>query len=1042
MSENTFKPEPSKPDLVSISGAPPARLDLASIQERLEKSRGRDYWRSLDEIAATDGFQDFLHREFPRQASEWLDDEGRRNFLKLMGASLALAGMSACTKQPTELIMPYVNAPESVIPGRPQFYATAFTLGGIATGVLMESHMGRPTKVEGNPQHPASLGATDVMTQASVLNLYDPDRSQTVNFLGEIRSYGSFLPAFRKAMKFPDVPAEAPPPPTPDAAPQEPKPQQPVDGSGIRILTETVVSPTLAAQLKDILRLYTGSKWYQYEPLGSHGARGGSNLAFGQYVNTVYHFDQADVVLSLDADFLGVGPTGVRYARDFTGKRKVRGDRTAMNRFYAVETTPTNSGAKADHRIAIKPSQMADFARALAAAAGAGVSAASPPVEAKWFNALVQDLQAHRGAGIVIAGEQQTPEIHALVHAINGALGNAGKTVTYTDAVEANPGDQLQQLQALANDLDSGVVELLVIVGGNPAFNAPPDLYLRDKILKAKLRVRLGLYEDETSELCQWHVPEAHALETWSDARAFDGTATIMQPLIAPLYQGRSAHEFLAAFTDTPEKSGYDLIREYWQKQHPGADFEDWWKRSVHDGVVAGTALPAKTVTAKAPTAGAQASPGGSGALEISFHPDPYIYDGRFANNGWLQELPRPISRLTWDNAALISPATAKRLGVTNEDRVELKVHGHHVLAAVWIQPGQPNDSVAVNLGFGRTRSGRAGNGAGFDAYPLRPSFSSTFATGLELRKTGKKFKLAATQHHYLIDGAELEATQEKKRGVVRSASISEYKEHPAFAQELIEDPAKQNLTMYPETFKYEGYKWGMTIDQTACVGCNACVAACQSENNIAVVGKEQVLNTREMHWIRVDRYFQGSVDSPEIHFQPVPCMQCENAPCELVCPVAATTHDQDGINTMVYNRCVGTRYCSNNCPYKVRRFNFLLFTDWNSESVKLQKNPDVTVRSRGVMEKCTYCIQRISSAKITAEKENRRIHDGEVVTACEAACPTQAITFGDINDPDSRVAKLKKEKLNYGSLEDLNTRPRTTYLASLRNPNPEIERA
>ncbi|MDQ2898716.1 MAG: TAT-variant-translocated molybdopterin oxidoreductase, partial [Acidobacteriota bacterium] len=991
MSENNSKPERSQPDLVSIRGAFPSsnapNLDLASIRQRLDKSRGRDYWRSLDEIAATDGFQDFLHREFPRQASEWLDDEGRRNFLKLMGASLALAGMSACTRQPTELIMPYVIAPESVIPGRPQFYATAFTLGGLATGVLMESHMGRPTKVEGNPQHPASLGATDAMTQASVLNLYDPDRSQTVDFLGEVHSYGSFLLAFRKAMKFPDVSTEPPPPAPEGTAPTapEPKPQQPIDGSGIRILTETVVSPTLAAQLKETLRLYTGSKWYQYEPLGAQGARGGSNLAFGQYVNTIYRFDAADVVLSLDADFLGVGPTGVRYARDFASKRKVRGDQTTMNRLYAVETTPTNSGAKADHRIAIKPSQMADFARALAGAVGAG-GGGSSPVEARWFNALVKDLQAHRGASIVIAGEQQTPEIHALVHAINGALGNAGKTVTYTDAVEANPVDQLQQLQALANDLDSGTVELLVIVGGNPAFNAPPDLYMRDKILKAKLRVRLGLYEDETSELCQWHVPEAHALETWSDARAFDGTATIMQPLIAPLYQGRSAHEFLAAFTDTPEKSGYDLIREYWQKQHPGADFEDWWKRSVHDGVVADTALPAKTMTAKAPPAGNRVPPGGSGALEISFHPDPYIYDGRFANNGWLQELPRPISKLTWDNAALISPATAKRLGVTNEDRVELKLHNRHVLAAVWIQPGQPNDSVAVNLGFGRTRSGRAGNGAGFDAYPLRPSYSQTFATGLELRKTGKKFKLAATQHHYMIDGTELEGTQEKKRGVVRSASISEYREHPDFAQELIEDPAKQNLTMYPVTFKYEGYKWGMTIDQTACVGCNACVAACQSENNIAVVGKEQVLNTREMHWIRIDRYFQGSVDAPAIHFQPVPCMQCEDAPCELVCPVAATNHDQDGINTMVYNRCVGTRYCSNNCPWKVRRFNFLLFSDWNTESIKLQKNPDVTVRSRGVMEKCTYCIQRISSAKITAEKEGRRIHDGEIATACEAA--------------------------------------------------------
>ncbi len=1016
-------------------------LDLASIRARLDGARGRDYWRSLEEIADTEGFQDFLHREFPRQASEWEDVDGRRNFLKLMGASLALAGLGACTKQPTEVIMPYVNAPEGLIPGRPMFYATAFTLSGVATGVLMESHMGRPTKVEGNPQHPASLGATNAMIQASVLNLYDPDRSQTVSSLGEIRSYGSFLPVFRKALKVPEaLPEEAPPPPIAGqkAASYRPPPPQPRDGKGLRILTETVTSPTLAAQLQDILKLYTGSKWIQFEPLGGHGERGGSQLAFGQYVNTVYHFDAANVVLSLDADFLGTGAAGVRYARDFASKRRVRGDRMEMSRFYAVETTPTHTGAKADHRISIKPSQMADFARAVAAAAGTGGAGGQAPVDSKWFNAMIKDLQAHRGAGIVIPGEHQSPEVHALAHAINGALGNSGNTVTYTDPIEPNPVDQLASLRELAADLDAGAVEVLVIIGGNPAFTAPPDLYFRDKLLKAKLRVRLGLYEDETSELCQWHIPETHPLETWSDARAYDGTVTIMQPLIAPLYQGHSAHELLAAFSDSPEKSGYDLVREYWQTQHAGADFEDWWKRSVHDGMVAGTALPAKTVTAKAPaTQGAAPT---SGGLEISFHPDPYIYDGRFANNGWLQELPRPMTRLTWDNAALVSPDTAKRLGLSGEDRVELKVQGHSVLAAVWINPGQPKDSIAVHMGYGRTRSGRAGNGAGFDAYPLRNSSNLTYAGGLELRKTGKTFKLAATQHHYLIDGGEQEAIEQKKRGVVRSASLSEYKQKPDFAQEMIEDPATKHLTIYPETFKYEGYAWGMTIDQTACVGCNACVTACQAENNIPVVGKTQVLNMREMHWIRVDRYYQGHPEEPEIHFQPVPCMQCENAPCELVCPVAATVHDQDGLNTMVYNRCVGTRYCSNNCPYKVRRFNFLLFQDWTTESIKLQRNPDVTVRSRGVMEKCTYCIQRISSAKITAEKEDRRVRDGEIVTACEAACPAQAITFGDINDPNSRVSKLKKEKLNYALLADLNTRPRTTYLASLRNPNPEIE--
>jgi molybdopterin-containing oxidoreductase family iron-sulfur binding subunit len=1019
------------------------KLDLAAVQTRLSNARGRDYWRSLDELAATEEFQDLLHREFPRQASEWEDVEGRRNFLKIMGASLALAGLGACTKQPTETIMPYVRQPENVIPGRPQFYATAYSVRGIASGVLVESHLGRPTKVEGNPGHPASLGATDVATQTSVLDLYDPDRAQTIEFLGEIRSYASFLNIFKETLDKlqPESVRQAEAArqtavAQPTASGQPPNiPLPPRDGSRIRILTETIGSPTLAAQINDILTNYRGVKWIQWEPLGAHGSRGGSKQAFGQYVNTMYKFDAADVVLSLDADFLGNGPGGVRYARDFANKRRVRGNQTAMSRFYAVETTPTHSGAKADHRIPVKPSQMEPFVRALAAAVGGG-AAGDSGVDAKWFNALVKDLQAHKGSSIVIAGEHQSPQIHALVHAINASLGNAGKTVIYTDPVEANPTDQIADFQGLLNDLDSGAVDVLLILDANPVFTAPADWNFADKIKKAKLRIRLGLYNDETSDLCHWHIPESHYLESWGDARAYDGTISIVQPLIAPLYESRSASEFLAAFTENPQQSGYDIVRAYWQKQHTDKDFETWWRKSVHDGMLADTALPAKTVSAGAAASGSTATtsttPGGG--LEISFHPDPYIYDGRFANNAWLQELPNPITKLTWDNAAIVSPATADRLDLKDQDRVELKFQGRTVWAAVLRVPGQPKDSVAVHLGFGRTRSGRAGNGAGFNGYALRTSTNLVYVTGAEIRKLGEKFRLASTQQHHMIDAAQLNA-----RGVARSGTVGEYTKNADFAREIVEAPDK-GLTIYPETFLYEGYAWGMTIDQTACVGCNACVVACQAENNIAVVGKEQVLNTREMHWIRVDRYYIGDRENPETRFQPVPCMQCEYAPCELVCPVAATNHDQDGINTMVYNRCVGTRYCSNNCPYKVRRFNFFLYSDWNTESIKLQRNPDVTVRSRGVMEKCTYCIQRISAAKIAAEREDRAIRDGDITTACEAACPAQAITFGNINDPNSRVAKLKRERLNYGLLEELNTRPRTTYLAELRNPNPEIE--
>ena len=1011
----------------SIAPAPrpaedPNHLDLASIRQRLDSAKGPNYWRCLDEIAGTEGFQEFLHREFPRQASEWEDVEGRRNFLKLMGASLALAGLGACTRQPTETIMPYVNQPEAVVPGRPLYFASAFPVSGVARGVLVESHMGRPTKIEGNPEHPASLGSTDVMTQASVLGLYDPDRSQTVTYLREIKSYSSFLAHFADLLKAQDQ----------------------TQGAGIRILTDTVTSPTLGTQFKAIQQRFPAARWIQYEPLGAHNVRAGTKLAFGQYANPIYKLDAADVLVSLDADLFSTMQGSVRYARDYANRRRVTAGAVPTNRFYAVETTPTNSGAKADHRLPVKPSEMENFARSLAAAVGVlGATSTSNPIDSKWFNALVKDLQAHKGTSLVVAGDNQSPEVHALAHAINATLGSAGKTVVYTDPVEVNPTDQLADFKALLADLDAGSVDILMIVGVNPVYDSPADLDFVTKYQKARLRVHCGYYQDETAQLCQWHVPLSHPLEMWGDARSYDGTVTLTQPLIAPLYQSHSIYEILAAFnrdvTDStpagqpgPQQSGYDMLRAYWSGQKPAPDFESWWKKTVHDGLIAGSALPAKTLAVKGAPPASNA-PAGSG-LDISFHADPYVYDGQFANNSWLQELPNPVTRLTWDNAVLVSPATAQKLDLQPEDRVELKYQGRTVIGAVWIVPGQPNDSIAVNVGFGRTNSGRAGNGAGFNAYRIRTSNNLSWGTGLELKKLHETFRLASVQKHFMIDQHVL-----NDRGVVRSGTVADYQKDPAFARTLVEMPGKGE-TIYPESWKYEGYAWGMTIDQNACVGCNACVVACQSENNIAVVGKEQVLNTREMHWIRVDRYYKGNADAPETYFQPVPCMQCEDAPCELVCPVAATAHDQDGLNNMVYNRCVGTRYCSNNCPYKVRRFNFLLFTDWVTESVKLQRNPDVSVRSRGVMEKCTYCIQRISYAKINAEREDRKVADGEITTACEAACPARAITFGDINDPNSRVAKTKKEQLNYSLLGELNTRPRTTYLAELRNPNPEIE--
>ena len=990
-------------------------LNLSSLRARLANSQGREYWRSLDELAETEEFRDFLHNEFPQQYAAWRGTVNRRELLKLMGASLALAGLSGCTQQPTEKIVPYVRAPEQIVPGKPLFFATAMPLDGFATGLLVESHMGRPTKIEGNPQHPASLGATDVFAQASVLTLYDPDRSQVATRLGQISSWVAFGSALRTEMEA----------------------QRLEKGARLRILTGTVTSPTLAHQLRTLLGEFPLAKWIQYEPVGRDAARAGAQLAFGEYVNTLYDFEKADVILSLDADFLGGGPGHLRYARQFTARRQVQAGATEMNRLYVVESTLSNTGGMADHRLPMRASEIERFARAVANKLGVAseVSGAEAdhPGHAQWVKSLVADLQKHRGSSIVLAGEHQPPSVHALAHALNHALGNVGKTVIYTDPVEADPGNQLASLRDLVEDMKAGRVDLLVVVDSNPVFTAPVDLSFSEHFLKVRLRVHLSLYQDETAVLCHWHVPQAHYLESWSDARAFDGTTTILQPLIAPLYDGKSAHRLLSALLGRPERPSHDIVREYWEKQNLSGDFENSWQTALHDGLLAGTALPPKQVSLKrdflGQGAGEVPAVAGSGTpgLEIVFRPDPTIWDGRFANNGWLQELPKPLTKLTWDNAALLSPATAERLGLADQDLVELRYRDRMVPAPVWIQPGHADDSVTVHLGYGRTHAGQVGAGVGFNAYALRTSDRPWFDSGLAIRKTGGQYPLASTQLHHNMED----------RHLVRVGTLEEFQHNPNFAHE-VEHETSPHLSLYPE-HKYEGYAWGMAVDLNRCTGCNACVVACQAENNIPVVGKVEVARGREMHWLRIDRYYRGSLDHPEVYHQPVMCMHCENAPCEVVCPVAATVHSSEGLNEMVYNRCVGTRYCSNNCPYKVRRFNFFAYSDYETPVLKLLRNPDVTVRTRGVMEKCTYCVQRINVARIDAKKEDREIRDGEIVTACQAACPAQAITFGNINDPKSQVSQLKADPRNYGLLEDLNTRPRTTYLARLRNPNPEL---
>lgn len=995
----------------------PSKLELAQVRDKLSRAKsGPQYWRSLEELAQADGFFEMVHREFPRQASVWPEGASRRDFMKLMTASMALAGLSACVKQPIEPIVPYVRQPEPIVLGIPLYFASAMPFAGYATPVLVESHEGRPTKVEGNPDHPAGVGS-DVFAQASILDMYDPDRSQSVTYTGNIRSWSDYATAIKGPLNS----------------------QNAVQGAGFRILTRTISSPTLAGQLNAVLGAYPQAKWVQYDPLNRDNARAGSKLAFGQYVETRYALDKADVILSLDGDFLSSGYPGfLMYARQFASRRSPD-LKEKMSRFYMVESSPTNTGGKADHRLPVRASEVEQVARTIAA--GLGVGNGSPKSEQqKFVAALVKDLEAHKGAAVVIAGDNQPPAVHALAHAMNAALGAVGNTLIYTDPVEAKPEDQTAALKELVDDMNGGKVDLLLIVGGNPVYDAPADFKFGEAMGKVQLRVQHSLYQNETTDFVHWHINATHYLEQWGDGRSLDGTATLTQPLIAPLYDGKSEYEFIEAITGSSATTGYEIVRRYWQGKVTG-DFEPAWRKALHDGFVAGTAFPAKTVSAKGNVPAASRT--NTGPLEVMLRRDPTIYDGTFSNNAWLQETPKSMTQICWDNAVQMSVKTAEKLGLKTEDIVELDVNGQKVKGGVWRTPGHPDDAVTVFLGYGRTKSGRVGTGVGFNAYALRTSDAQYFAAG-KISKVGDGYGFANPQGWQYIDQSGIPGAENMSdRHIVRKATLEDFIQHPDFAREQGEAPAPE-FTLYQDIhggplFQYTEAKWGMAIDMNSCVGCKTCVVACQAENNIPVVGKEQVMRGRHMNWLRVDVYYEGGTENPAAYYQPIPCQQCENAPCEVVCPVGATVHSTEGLNDMVYNRCVGTRYCSNNCPYKVRRFNFLLWQDWETAQYKMMRNPEVSVRSRGVMEKCTYCIQRITRGRITAEKENRKIRDGEVITACQQACPAGAITFGDLNDPESKVAKLRADGRNYGLLEDLNTRPRTTYMAVVENPNPEL---
>lgn len=1000
-------------------------LSLQEIRNRLAQPQdSKQFWRSLDEVANTEEFQKLLAAEFPRQMVTSLVEASRspttrRNFLKLMGAALTMAGLTGCSiQQPRETIVPYVIAPESIVPGKPLFYATAIQISGYAVGVLAENHLGRPTKLEGNPQHPASLGGTNALLQGSIFNLYDPERATVVNRLGQINTWENFLTELNPRLQILEASG----------------------GAGLHLLTGTVTSPTLGSQIAALLEKFPQARWHQFEPVGNDNTLAGAQIAFGQNARPVYHFENAQRILSLDADFFFAMPGSIRYAFDFMDQRRVW-NQPEMNRLYAIESTPTITGAKADHLLAVQASRIEQFARVFAAIAGVpfDVDTGAPLAEneMRWIDAAARDLIEHAGNSLVIVGESQPPLVHAIAHAINATLGNIGNTVTFIAPVEVEAVAQLESIRLLTQAMAAGEVNTLVMIDTNPILTTPVDFGFAQALTQVEFSVQLSQYYDETSALSTWQIPGVYELENWSDTRCYDGTATIIQPLIAPLFGGKSSHELLSALMGNATQDAYTLVRGYWDTFYSGlenpeqANAELFWRTALHDGMVPNSAFAALDVSLQMTGIPAPTPP--TGEIEINFRPDPSIWDGRFSNNAWLQELPKHLSLLTWDNALLLSPATAERLGVASEATVEVTFQERVLEAAAWILPGHADESVTLYLGYGRSWEEKVSQGIGFNAYALRTSNAMWFGSGVQIRATGGTFQLATTQQHDTLAG----------RDLVRVATLEHYLEDPEFAQESHGPEGEGERSSPPSLFppfEYNGHKWGLQIDLTACIGCNACTIACEVENNIPVVGKAQVLNGREMHWIKVDRYYEGELDNPATYFQPRPCMHCEKAPCELVCPVGATVHDAEGLNEMVYNRCVGTRYCSNNCPYKVRRFNFYDYTDDEIPLMQMWRNPDVTVRSRGVMEKCTYCIQRINQSRIEAEKDNRPLQDGDILTACQQACPTKAIVFGDMNDANSLIAQQKESSLNYAMLAELGTVPRTTYLAAIRNPNPELE--
>ncbi|MEA3210473.1 MAG: hypothetical protein QOE70_3530 [Chthoniobacter sp.] len=1039
------------------------------FQHPEEPATGKKYWRSLGQLSGTPEFKGWLEREFPQGAAEFNGgDVSRRSFLQLMGASMALAGLSfAGCRRPEKHLVPFTRGVEWSIPGKALFFATSYPTRKGAAPLVVATYDGRPTKIEGNPAHPVSKGATDLLAQASILDLYDPDRSRFFLEKGKPSDTATFEKALDELIKGAG------------------------DGTGLAFLLEDHASPTRERLRGLIAQKLPKATWTVYEPLGSDLADEADGVAFGEGLAAAPTIEKADVILALDHDFLGTDGD-VAASRAFSSRRKVEGPDSKMNRLYAVETRYTITGGIADHRLRLPASQIGGFAAALAveigaAAKDAGLDAlaraakfATASFDPQWVKELAADLVASKGKSLVLAGPRQPAAVQVVVAAINAALGNIGQTVTGRKVSEK----PAQSLVQLARDLADKKVKTLVIIGGNPVYNAPADLDWANLQAGVPTVVRVGHYEDESSVNATWHVPLAHYLESWGDGRASDGSYVSVQPMILPLYGGWSDLDVLAKFAGLPKPTGPELVRETFAAVAKPADFVTAWAKFLHDGFLeASAALPealtfnaaaaTKLVTAgtapAAPANGSAPAAPANDSYEVVFIACPKVDDGRFNNNGWLQEVPDPITKLTWDNAALISPKTAKKLGVETDERgtadiIEISVEKRTIQIPVLVSPGHADGSISIALGYGRTSVGRIGGGTGVNAYQLRTTTAPYFAVGASVRVTGKRHQLAITQEHGVLEGRGADLTRE--------ATLGEYKESrddkTYFKTMGMDAHAPKNVSLYTNpplntAESIDPHAWGMTVDLNTCTGCSACMVACQAENNIPIVGKRQVIDGREMHWIRTDRYFASEgdkdLDDPELVSQPMMCQHCENAPCETVCPVNATVHSQDGLNVMAYNRCIGTRYCANNCPFKVRRFNFFDYNErkltelrkWNlisergmEDSLKLGKNPNVTVRMRGVMEKCTFCVQRIQEAKIATKVAERdsgkvRIPADAFTSACAQVCPTGAITFGDINNPESAVSKVRVSERGYRLLEYLNVNSRVTYLARIRNPNMKM---